>query len=208
MLVAVPLTQGIFLLQRCPVAGPKPHAGQRCPVASPKRHEGQRCSAAGPDCYSGRPFSMRGPYGARPDSRYHSIHQMNGSGGKLDARFVQDVTIFDGTELAPGTNFTKIWRLRNSGTLPWPVDTMLVHVGGDELGCVFIVPLEVSFSGYIIETHACLPKLITTVDAFSYHPNLLSLVTMKLKLVVLFLEYQVSIRQCHSENILDSYTSI
>ncbi|KAG6542949.1 hypothetical protein Mapa_015641 [Marchantia paleacea] len=106
-----------------------------------------RCPVVSPNCHAGRPFSMRGPYGARPDSRYQTIHQMNGSGGKLDARFVQDVTIFDGTELAPGTNFTKIWRLRNSGTLPWPVDTKLVHVGGDELGCVFIVPLELPERG-------------------------------------------------------------
>ncbi len=55
-----------------------------------------------------------------------------GGGSKLDARFVQDVTIFDGTELAPGASFTKIWRLRNSGSLPWPKECRLVYVGGDE----------------------------------------------------------------------------
>jgi next-to-BRCA1 protein 1 len=82
-----------------------------------------------------------GPYGGKPEAR--SIGSVLGSGGKLDARFVQDVTIFDGTELAPGTQFTKIWRLRNSGSIAWPPQTQLVHVGGDELGSVYAVTLEV-----------------------------------------------------------------
>merc|ERR1719274_336213 len=33
-----------------------------------------------------------------------------GGGPKLAARFVRDVSIFDGTQMAPGTSFTKIWR--------------------------------------------------------------------------------------------------
>ncbi len=108
-----------------------------------------RCPA-NPIYYGGRPAcSMRGPqhggtsgpYGGKPEVR--STGSMLGSGGKLDARFVQDVTIFDGTELAPGTQFTKIWRLRNSGSIAWPPQTQLVHVGGDELGSVYAVTLEV-----------------------------------------------------------------
>jgi next-to-BRCA1 protein 1 len=51
------------------------------------------------------------------------------------------VTIFDGTEFAPGTDFTKIWRLRNSGSCAWPKSTQLVHVGGDALGAVLAVDL-------------------------------------------------------------------
>jgi next-to-BRCA1 protein 1 len=58
---------------------------------------------------------------------------MLGLGGELDAQFVQDVTMFDETELAPGTEFTKIWRLRNSGSSAWPPQTQLVHVGGDDI---------------------------------------------------------------------------
>ncbi|CAK9864865.1 unnamed protein product [Sphagnum jensenii] len=76
-----------------------------------------------------------------------SMGSVLGSGGKLDARFVQDVTIFDGTELAPGTQFTKIWRLRNSGSIAWPPQTQLVHVGGDELGSVYAVTLELPEHG-------------------------------------------------------------
>jgi next-to-BRCA1 protein 1 len=112
-----------------------------------------RCPA-NPIYYGGRPAcSMRGPqhggtsgpYGGKPEAR--STGSMLGSGGKLDARFVQDVTIFDGTELAPGTQFTKIWRLRNSGSIAWPPQTQLVHVGGDELGSVYAVTLELPEHG-------------------------------------------------------------
>lgn len=69
------------------------------------------------------------------------------SNGKLDARFVRDVTIFDGTEVAGGTSFTKIWRLRNIGTLRWPHGTQLVHVGGDVLGSDKPSSLELSEEG-------------------------------------------------------------
>jgi len=50
---------------------------------------------------------------------------------KPQARFVGDVNIPDNTEILPGTLFTKIWRLRNTGEAPWPSDTKLVCVGGD-----------------------------------------------------------------------------
>jgi len=35
--------------------------------------------------------------------------------GMPAARFVRDVTVFDGTQVSPGTAFTKIWRLKNVG---------------------------------------------------------------------------------------------
>jgi hypothetical protein len=35
------------------------------------------------------------------------------------AQFVRDVTIPDGTTFAPGTTFTKTWRLRNAGVCTW-----------------------------------------------------------------------------------------
>lgn len=91
---------------------------------------------------------MSGPYASRSGGRWCQMppgQLPNGAvyGGKLDSRFVEDVTIMDGTEMAPGTRFTKIWRLRNSGKIPWAPQTKLIHVGGDELGSVFVVPLEV-----------------------------------------------------------------
>jgi len=106
-----------------------------------------RCPAFSP--HGGRPsFHLRGhhgPHGGKSDSRCGGV--FGPAGGKLDARFVQDVTIFDGTEFAPETAFTKIWRLRNSGSCAWPKTTRLMHVGGDELGCVLPVNLELPEGG-------------------------------------------------------------
>ncbi|MEU7742018.1 NBR1-Ig-like domain-containing protein [Nonomuraea sp. NPDC049158] len=36
-----------------------------------------------------------------------------------DSAFEQDVTHPDGTVVKTGTQFTKIWRIRNTGTIPW-----------------------------------------------------------------------------------------
>jgi len=49
------------------------------------------------------------------------------------ARFIRDVTMFDGTEVAPASKFTKIWRLRNEGANTWPPGTQLAFSGGDQL---------------------------------------------------------------------------
>jgi next-to-BRCA1 protein 1 len=90
-----------------------------------------------------------GPYGGKGDSRCGGAY-----GGKLDARFVQDVTIFDGTEFGPGTEFTKIWRLRNSGSCAWPKLTQLVHVGGDSLGTTAAVCLPLPEEGLAPDAEA------------------------------------------------------
>jgi hypothetical protein len=50
------------------------------------------------------------------------------------ATFVADVTIPDGTELAPGEAFAKTWRIRSSGCAPWPAGSQLVFVSGDGMG--------------------------------------------------------------------------
>eukprot|EP00898_Chlorokybus_atmophyticus_P005200 jgi/Chlat1/5681/Chrsp37S05486 len=68
--------------------------------------------------------------------------------GKPDARFVSDVTIFDGTEVLPGQKFTKIWKIKNSGSCPWPPSTHLVHVGGDVMS-VDSVPVPVPEGGLL-----------------------------------------------------------
>jgi hypothetical protein len=49
----------------------------------------------------------------------------------LEARFVRDCTIADGSVLQPRTPFCKIWTLRNSASAPWPAGCRLTHVGGD-----------------------------------------------------------------------------
>lgn len=88
-----------------------------------------------------------GSVGHMPRYHWGMRAPQDGQGGRLDARFVRDVSIFDGTELAPGTRFTKIWRLRNSGTAAWPANTRLVNVDGDDLGSTTVTPLEISEAG-------------------------------------------------------------
>ena len=61
-------------------------------------------------------------------------HYRGGIGpNKLAARFVTDVAIFDGTQMAPLTRFTKIWRLKNVGEVPWPEGSKLLFVSGDRM---------------------------------------------------------------------------
>lgn len=36
-----------------------------------------------------------------------------------DALYLHDVTYPDGSEVAPGTEFVKTWRVANSGVMPW-----------------------------------------------------------------------------------------
>ena len=42
----------------------------------------------------------------------------------------QDVTFEDGSSVAPGTVFNKIWRLKNSGALAWPPGCQLLCISG------------------------------------------------------------------------------
>ncbi|KAK7264816.1 hypothetical protein RJT34_32427 [Clitoria ternatea] len=50
---------------------------------------------------------------------------------KVDSQFILDVNVIDGTMMAPSTAFTKIWWMRNGGTLVWPQGTQLVWIGGN-----------------------------------------------------------------------------
>ena len=47
--------------------------------------------------------------------------------------FVQDVTVLDDTRFSPGENFTKTWRLSNSGTCTWTTNYALAFDGGDQM---------------------------------------------------------------------------
>ncbi len=47
------------------------------------------------------------------------------------AQFVSDITISDGTNLAPGAGFVKTWRLKNAGTCTWTTAYALVFVSGN-----------------------------------------------------------------------------
>jgi hypothetical protein len=55
--------------------------------------------------------------------------------------FVTDVTIEDGTTIAPGADFRKVWRLRNVGDCTWTTDYALVFVDGDQMNGADEMPL-------------------------------------------------------------------
>ncbi len=50
-----------------------------------------------------------------------------------NVEFVEDLTVPDDTVFAPGTAFTKSWRLRNTGTCPWIDGYSFVFVAGDQM---------------------------------------------------------------------------
>ncbi|KAK0538787.1 hypothetical protein OC835_001315 [Tilletia horrida] len=52
----------------------------------------------------------------------------------LDGEFVEDVSLPDGTVVASGSRFDKVWLLRNSGKQAWPADVRLRFVAGDAMG--------------------------------------------------------------------------
>ncbi|KAL8091590.1 protein JOKA2-like [Apium graveolens] len=65
---------------------------------------------------------------------------------KLDSCFILDVNILDGSIMKPLTHFTKIWRMRNNGSVAWPHGTNLIWIGGDQLSktpfCGLKIPAE------------------------------------------------------------------
>jgi hypothetical protein len=58
------------------------------------------------------------------------------------AKFVRDITIPDGTQLSPEQEFTKTWRLQNTGTCPWTSGYSIVFTKGDRMEA----PAEVQIS--------------------------------------------------------------
>ncbi|TVU15586.1 hypothetical protein EJB05_39116 [Eragrostis curvula] len=66
---------------------------------------------------------------------------------KLEATFIKDVTVPDGTPMAASTPFTKIWRMRNCGCTVWPFGTQVIWVGGDHFAVQSSVKLAISANG-------------------------------------------------------------
>ncbi|HSG25821.1 MAG TPA: NBR1-Ig-like domain-containing protein [Anaerolineales bacterium] len=59
------------------------------------------------------------------------------------AGFVKDVTVPDGKIYAPGTTFTKTWRLRNTGTCSWNGNYDLVFDSGNKMGAADVIDLTI-----------------------------------------------------------------
>jgi hypothetical protein len=60
------------------------------------------------------------------------------------ASFVSDVTYADGAVVGRGSNFTKIWRLKNVGTCTWTTSYAIVYVSGEKFGGSNSTPMPVN----------------------------------------------------------------
>lgn len=74
---------------------------------------------------------------------HHGVSDFRSTWTKLDSRFVLDVNVIDGTVVAPSAAFTKIWKMRNNGSLVWPRGTQIFWIGGDRFSNSFAVDLQV-----------------------------------------------------------------
>ncbi|KAL8256906.1 hypothetical protein R6Q59_028947 [Mikania micrantha] len=73
------------------------------------------------------------------------------SQSELDSRFILDVNVLDGTIMAPLTLFTKIWRMRNNGSIIWPCGSQLQWIGGDRLSNSDSVDVEIPVDGLHVD---------------------------------------------------------
>jgi hypothetical protein len=60
------------------------------------------------------------------------------------ALFAADVTIPDGTVVAPGSTFVKTWRLQNNGSCTWTTSYSAVFTSGSQLGAPAVVNMPTS----------------------------------------------------------------
>ncbi|KAJ4850884.1 hypothetical protein Tsubulata_007129 [Turnera subulata] len=103
-----------------------------------------------------RPMSSRRFFKYNPSSNWYAPPSSIGSGmnpsrPKLDSRFILDVNVPDGTLIAPSTPFTKIWRMRNSGSLVWPPGAKLVCIGGDRFSYADASKVEIPPNGVPVD---------------------------------------------------------
>ncbi|MEW6285277.1 MAG: NBR1-Ig-like domain-containing protein [Chloroflexota bacterium] len=66
--------------------------------------------------------------------------------------FVADVTVPDNTTMSPGQEFTKTWRVKNTGTCPWGAGYVLAYAGySTQMSGQFIPLTEVVQPGEEVE---------------------------------------------------------
>ncbi|NIW44827.1 MAG: hypothetical protein GWN30_08695 [Gammaproteobacteria bacterium] len=67
------------------------------------------------------------------------------------AQFIKDMTVYDGAQFAPSTEFVKIWRLKNVGSCSWTRDYEVSFDGGDRLaGSTTAMPHRV-YPGEVVD---------------------------------------------------------
>ena len=83
---------------------------------------------------------------ATPFATYTTVPQLQTVVNRCDAAsFVSDVTYPDGSTVARGSTFTKIWRVKNTGTCTWNTSYTLVYVSGEK----FSAPNSVTVPGNV-----------------------------------------------------------
>ncbi|KAI9381316.1 hypothetical protein POPTR_015G084000v4 [Populus trichocarpa] len=88
---------------------------------------------------------------AIPQPLSKGSYGVKGAQPKLDSRFVLDVNVSDGTMMPTCTPFTKIWRMRNNGSVAWPQGVRLVWIGGDRFFNTDSVEIEIPVNGVPID---------------------------------------------------------
>lgn len=51
-----------------------------------------------------------------------------------DAKWVDDVTVPDGTQMSPGQDFVKTWKIRNTGSCTWGTGYAPIFAFGEKMG--------------------------------------------------------------------------
>lgn len=67
------------------------------------------------------------------------------------AVLMEEVTIPDGTRLSRGETFTKIWRLKNTGTCPWDAGYSLIFLAGERMSAPDSVALTITLPGESVD---------------------------------------------------------
>ncbi len=63
------------------------------------------------------------------------------------AVFIADITIPDGTSMAPNQTFNKVWRVRNTGTCTWGAGYQLVFVSGEAMTPMTVIAVPPTSPG-------------------------------------------------------------
>lgn len=100
--------------------------------------------------------------GVPTQSAYGAIAE---AGCVLDAAFLEDVTLPDGTVVQPNQALHKTWRIRNTGTCDWELGASLVFVSGSLMSATNTVLIPPTRSG---ETADIVVNLTAPAENGSY----------------------------------------
>uniref|UniRef100_A0A7S3CVM7 PB1 domain-containing protein n=1 Tax=Palpitomonas bilix TaxID=652834 RepID=A0A7S3CVM7_9EUKA len=147
-----------------PFGGPWAHPGQGAPAAfghcrGEKKEDETKAEASGSERSSRKDekksthesHCSSGDMGGFHDFHWNGCH-WNAKSHDMPrsvykARFVADLTVFDGTVFKPSVPFTKIWKLRNTGDCAWPAGSTLQHISGPRLSGTASIPVPAANAG-------------------------------------------------------------